>query len=96
MKDSIDRHAYVSMLDEALIEIADTLYSDNWTLQQNNAPPHKAKSTRNLFSSNNIKAMDWPPNSPDLNPIETLRAIMKKRLGNEIIAKTDDIIPRVS
>ena len=29
---------------------------------------------------NNIKTLKWPGNSPDLNPIENLWAVVKKRL----------------
>ena len=35
---------------------------------------------RLFFVKNNVKVLDWPGNSPDLNPIENLWAICKKRL----------------
>ena len=40
--------------------------------QQDNAPPHTSRSTKTWFQKRKIKLMDWSPQSPDLNPIETL------------------------
>ena len=40
--------------------------------QQDNAPLHTSRSTKTWFQKRKIKLMDWPPQSPDLNPIETL------------------------
>ena len=40
--------------------------------QQDNAPLHTSRSTETWFHKRKIKLMDWPPQSPDLNPIETL------------------------
>jgi transposase len=40
--------------------------------QQDNAKPHTAKITKQFFEDNNIRVMDWPPQSPDLSPIENL------------------------
>ena len=34
--------------------------------------PHTAKVTKKFLKDNNIRVMDWPPQSPDLNPIENL------------------------
>jgi len=44
-----------------------------WTLQQDGAPSHTAKSTINYLKMENVSFIEpqmWPPNSPDLNPID--------------------------
>ena len=45
------------------------------------------KSSFAVLSENNIKAIDWPPYSPDLNPNENLWSIMKDKLkGKKFIS----------
>lgn len=44
------------------------------------APCHKAKKVSEWLRSNNIQVLDWPGNSPDLNPIENMWNIMKNKL----------------
>ena len=43
-----------------------------WTLQQNDAPLHTAKKHEKLPQKGEtfIELQTWPPNSPDLNPVD--------------------------
>jgi transposase len=45
---------------------------------QDNAPIHTAKKVSKWFQERAIPVLDWPPYSPDLNPIEHVWATMKQ------------------
>jgi len=52
---------------------------------------------KSFFSDHNILVLDWPGNSPELNPIENLWAIMKMRVKeNECTTMTKLIEATVS
>jgi len=49
--------------------------SEYFIFQQDSVPAHCAKKTVNLLSTETpafIPSTLWPPNSPDLNPVESL------------------------
>ena len=48
--------------------------------QQDSAPCHKAKIITNCFKKLKMEVLEWPGNSPDLNPIENLWSIVKNHL----------------
>ncbi|POS82714.1 hypothetical protein EPUL_005487 [Erysiphe pulchra] len=47
------------------------------TVMQDNAPPHSAAKTMEEMGERAITPVSWPPNSPDLNPIEAVWDSMK-------------------
>ena len=44
---------------------------------QDSAPCHRSKIVKKFLEENHVTTLDWPGNSPDLNPIENLWAKMK-------------------
>ncbi len=54
-----------------LLPSADQLFKDaDFIFQQDLAPAHTAKSTKSWLNDHGFGVLDWPENSPDLNPIE--------------------------
>ncbi len=45
------------------------------------APAHNAKSTRAAVANMGMELLDWPGNSPDLNPIEGVWSLLKERIN---------------
>jgi transposase len=56
------------------------------------APCHASKKIKAFLEANNIKTIDWPGNSPDLNPLENCWAHMK----NMLVKKDIGSVPKLT
>lgn len=68
----LNSEAYTDMLEIHMLPYGEDLGSPEWVFQQDNAPSHYAEATWHWFGENNVKVLDWPAVSPDMNPIENV------------------------
>ena len=69
----IDSGKYQDVLHEGLLPLIEPdAPFHGMIFQQDLAPCHASKSTLNWLDEYCIGVLDWPGNSPDLNPIENI------------------------
>ena len=76
----MDGPYYTQILQEHLLAGARRQFGLRWRFQQDNDPKHTSKIARQFLDQHVPETIDWPPNSPDLNPIENLWSITKKHV----------------
>lgn len=78
----IDAPKYLKLLQDIVKPELDASASLNrvLTFQQDNAKPHTRPIIMEYFQSWGYETLDWPPQSPDLSPIENIWNIMKMKM----------------
>ena len=59
---------------------------------QDNAPSHKAKTVLSFLEEEVIAVMKWPPQSPDMNPIENEWKIIGEKAQNRNPQNIEDLL----
>ncbi|KAJ4450863.1 hypothetical protein ANN_02295 [Periplaneta americana] len=81
IKGMMNSDKYIHLLETRIVpQLQKSFLDGRGVFQQDLAPCHTSRKTTEFFNKKNIQVLPWPGNSPDINPIENLWSICKRRM----------------
>ena len=87
----VNAQIYKNIVQDHVVPIIQNSGFDRATFMQDNAPCHKEKVVMSYLSEQDFEIMDWPPQSPDLNPIENLWKTLGVKVMERNPTNTEDL-----
>ena len=70
---TVDHNRYINEVLPVVLKYGNSIFGNDWTFQQDGAKPHFHEKTQEWWTNNFssfIQRNHWPPNSPDLSPLD--------------------------
>ena len=67
------------------------LRAHHWIFQWENAPCHTARASKTWMNEHGVQLLDWPAQSPDMSPIETMWRIIKAAASERKSRNTQEL-----
>ena len=88
---TMDGPYYVQILENNLLDEARAQFGRRWRFQLDNDPKHTSNIARQFLDQQVPETIDWPSNSPDVNPTENLWSIIERNVEKRKPSNIDEL-----
>ena len=87
----MDGPLYVEILRKHLLSGAKKQFENRWRYQRDNDPKYTSGVAKQFLADEVLDTIDWLSNSQDINPIENIWSILKRRVEKRKPSNIDEL-----